>query len=295
MSSAVESSFFPSARPFLARCLLLSALLGGVSMLTACASTISGVVWQPENAVIDPKGKWDQIGARQLLVQWTAVDNLAFVSGAGIPTVPKLPDWKRIAAEPWAKEVILGLAGYFDENKARANVEQLGALSERLAKLPTPLNVVGWYFPVEIDPTWGDAPKLAAILNKLPRPLWISVYDSANVGPDDVAKWLELWLPKDVGVFFQDGVGVHAREASVALDYVTAMEKRLGKNRVRVIVEAFRPQVGGGFRAATAAELMPQLNTYGARQVYLFDGPHYVPDTLVDELKAGLAKGGKQP
>ena len=169
MSSAVASTSFPLARRSLSCsfrcCLLLSALLGGISMMTACASTISGVVWQPENAVIDPKGKWDQIGARQLLIQWTAVDNLAFVSGAGIPTVPKLPDWPRIATEPWAKEVILGLAGYFDETKARANLDELGALSERLAKLPTPLNVVGWYFPVEIDPTWGDAPKLAAILN----------------------------------------------------------------------------------------------------------------------------------
>lgn len=275
-----------SAR-FFARCVLLS-VLSGVGAVSSHAATIAGVVWQPQNALIEPKGKWEQLGARSLLIQWTAVDNLAFVDGAGIPLVPKLPDWQRIAGEPWAQEVILGLAGYFDETKARANLDELGKLSARLAKLPTPLNVVGWYFPVEIDPTWDSASKLIPILDSLPRPLWISVYDSANRGPDDVAKWLAAWLPKDVGVFFQDGVGVHAREASVAVDYLKAMENRLGKDRVRVIAEAFRPQAGGGFRAATAAELVPQLKTYGARQVYLFDGPHYVSDALVDALKAAL-------
>lgn len=288
---SIRENFSLSARThrFVRRCLLLS-VLSGIVAGSSYAATIAGVVWQPQNALVEPKGKWEQIGARTLLIQWTAVDNLAFVDGAGITLAPKLPDWQRIAGEPWAQEVILGLAGYFDETKARASVDELGALSARLAKLPTPLNVVGWYFPVEIDPTWVDASKLIPILNSLPRPLWISVYDSANRGPDDVAKWLATWLPKDVGVFFQDGVGVHAREASVAVDYLKAMENRLGKDRVRVIAEAFRPQAGGGFRSATAAELIPQLNTYGARQVYLFDGPHYVTDALVDALKAEFAK-----
>lgn len=274
------------SRAFLRSSLLM--LFMSICIGHSSAASITGVVWQPENATIAPQGKWDQIGAHQLLIQWTAVDNLAFVAGAGIPAAPQLPDWKRIAGEPWAREVILGLAGYFDENKARANLDELGALSARLAKLPTPLNVVGWYFPVEIDPTWNNAAKLAPLLASLPRPLWISVYDSANVGPDDVAKWLASWLPKDVGVFFQDGVGVHAREAYVAVDYLNALEKRLGKQRVRVIAEAFRPQIGGGFRSATIDELMPQLNAYGTRKVYLFDGPHYVSDTLVDQIKSRL-------
>ena len=37
-------------------------------------------------------------------------------------------------------------------------------------------------------------------LDALPRPLWISVYDSANVGPYELAESLAAWLPKDVGV-----------------------------------------------------------------------------------------------
>ena len=142
----------------------------------------------------------------------------------------------------------------------------------------------GYYFPVEIDPTWKEAPQLTALLNKLPRPLWISVYDSANVGPQELADGLLQWLPKDVGVFFQDGVGVHAREAYVARHYANVLERSLGKGRVRVIAEAFRPKQGGGFRPATIDELRPQLAAYSGLPIYLFEGPLYVTPALVDQL-----------
>ncbi len=56
------------------------------------------------------------------------------------------------------------------------------------------------------------------------------------------------------------------------------------KNRVRIIVEAFRPQVGGGFRSATAAELQPQIDAYDGYPLYLFDGPHYVTPELIEAL-----------
>jgi len=144
---------------------------------------------------------------------------------------------------------------------------------------------------VEIDPTWSEAPQLTALLAKLPRPLWISVYDSANVGPQELADGLLKWLPADVGVFFQDGVGVHARDSWVARHYVTVLERTLGKGRVRVIAEAFRPKPGGGFRPATIAELRPQLASYAGLPIYLFEGPLYVPPSLVDELvQAGAGR-----
>ena len=122
----------------------------------------------------------------------------------------------------------------------------------------------------------------------LPRPLWISVYDRANVGPEALATWLGGWLPQDVGVFFQDGVGVHARSAPVAREYLRVLQRHLGARRVRLIAEAFRPAVGGGFRPATPGELVPQLQAYGGQAVYLFDGPHYVNDTLVEVLREQL-------
>jgi hypothetical protein len=264
-----------------------------LAVLAGCAvqvPPIEGTVWQVYNENSAPRGDWQRLGASRLLVQWTAVDGIAFREGTALPS-GTIPDWKRIAGEPWASEVILGLAGRFDEKGARADIAQLAETSALLAKLPTPLNVVGYYFPVEIDPTWSEAPQLTALLNKLPRPLWISVYDSANVGPQELADGLLKWLPPDVGVFFQDGVGVYARDAWVARHYVTVLERGLGKGRVRVIAEAFRPKQGGGFRPATIEELRPQLATYAGLPIYLFEGPLYVGPGLVDDLvKAGAGK-----
>ena len=267
---------------------VMAAALGG------CAVTvphIEGVVWQPYNENASPKGKWDQLGVSHLLVQWSVVDGIAFIDGTGLAPSAKAPDWGRIGAEPWAREVIMGMAGRFQEEGARASINELAQVSAALARLPQPVKVAGWYFPVEIDPTWTEAPRLAALLNTLPRPLWISVYDSANVGPEELAQGLASWLPKDVGVFFQDGVGVHAREAFVARHYANVLVRRLGKDRVRVIAEAFRPSAGGEFRPATIEELRPQLATYSGFPIYLFEGPLYVKDDLVREL----AKAQKQP
>jgi hypothetical protein len=269
----------------IAAAMLLAACAGCDSTSASGPVHVDGVVWQPDNATLTPHGNWDRLGAGELLVQWTAVDGTAFVPGSAMPTAAKLPDWERIAKEPWARDVIVGLAGRFDEKAARADIEQLAADSAKLAALPTPLHVTGWYFPVEIDPTWQEAPRLAALLAKLPRPLWITVYDSANVGPDALADGLLKWLPADIGVFFQDGVGVYAREPRVALHYIDVLSKRLGPARVRVIAEMFRPLPGGGFRSATAEEIRPQLHMYRGYRVSLFDGPHYLPDALVEQLR----------
>jgi hypothetical protein len=245
---------------------------------------ISGIVWQPDNATVGIQGDWDKLGAHELLVQWTAVDGQSFVAGSGLPEVPVLPDWARIAKQPWAQDVIVGLAGFFSENRSRDNIEELATLSERMARVKTPLNVTGWYFPAEVDPSWTRAKELPALLARLPRPLWISVYDGANIGPEATANWLKSWLPDDIGVFFQDGVGVYARTAPVARAYADALREKLGKHRVKIIVEAFRPQVGGGFRPATVDELKPQIAAYRGYPLYLFDGPHYVTPEVVRGL-----------
>ena len=277
------------SRATLVALLLAATVVSGTTMLYVTRLKpldpgIVGMVWQPDNKTVGIKGDWQKLGARELLVQWTVVDDQAFVPGTGLPSVPVLPDWARIAKEPWAQDVIVGLAGYFSENRSRDNIEQLAAVSERIAKLPLPVHVTGWYFPAEVDPSWTRAKELPALLAKLPRPLWISVYDGANIGPAATADWLKQWLPDDIGVFFQDGVGVYARTAPVARTYADALRDRLGKDRVRIIVEAFRPNFGGGFRSATAAELKPQLSAYDGYPLYLFDGPHYVTPELVKQL-----------
>lgn len=268
---------------------LLTGLLVAATLLAGCAVTvppIEGIVWQIDNETTAPSGDWEKLGVTRLLVQWTVVDDLAFIPGTSGAQGANMPDWQRIGRQPWAREVILGLAGRFDERAARSDIDALAKLSAQLARTPPPVNVTGWYFPVEIDPTWQDAARLGPLLRELPSPLWISVYDSANVGPEELAQSLVEWLPPHVGVFFQDGVGVHAREPFVARHYANVLVRRLGRDRVRVIAEAFRPREGGGFRAATLEELRPQLATYAGFPIYLFEGPRYVGSDLVRQLVA---------
>ncbi|WP_338340303.1 hypothetical protein [Burkholderia vietnamiensis] len=278
----------PRRRVHVAHATPFAAVAASLAM-TACSWTAhdvhaDGIVWQLDNATINPAGNWQQLGVHELLIQWSAVDDTAYLAGTGMRTASHLPDWQRIGREPWARNVILGLAGYQDERRARTQLSALADQSVAVARAPVPLHVTGYYFPVEIDPTWQDAPKLAAILNRLPRPLWVSVYDQSNIGGKALADWLVTWLPADVGVLFQDGCGVYAREPYVARTYVDDLAARLGKRRVRLIAEAFRPAERGGFRAATADELAAQLAVYRGYSVYLFDGPHYVSDALMREL-----------
>lgn len=276
---------------------VLSVVYAAAALTGACAdmhreSHAQGIVWQVDNATANPSGDWHLLGVRQLLVQWIAVDDTAFLPDAGLPTAANMPDWARIGREPWARDVILGLAGYADEQRARANVEQLARMSVQVARASwsLPLHVTGYYFPVEADPTWADAPKMASWLKTLPRPLWISVYDRSNIGGKALADWVAAWLPADVGVFFQDGCGVYARGPAIAREYLDALSEKLGHERVRVIAEAFRPSERGGFRAATADELRAQLAAYRGYSAYLFDGPHYVSNELARALAPRAAK-----
>ncbi|WP_347555309.1 hypothetical protein [Robbsia sp. KACC 23696] len=303
-----------TASAFAASC--ATPLLGGCQ----APGLAQGLVWQLDNAHIDPAGRWDALGVTDLMVQWSAVDGIAFVplpdpaESAAFSPAPRLPEWRRIADMPWAQRILMGLAGMSSEPHARAAIPTLVAQSRQLAEAirrqrsdngTMPLDIEGWYFPVEVDPTWAQAPQLREALANLPRPLWISVYDRSNIGGAALARWLASWLADDIGVLFQDGVGVYARTAPVARSYVDALVGRFGAQRVRVIAEAFRPlpPVRGDtpasaaaaetaaasapaplFRAATADELRPQLLAYQGYRVYLFDGPHYVSNQLVERL-----------
>ncbi len=256
---------------------------------------LPGMVWQPSSNTLRPCGRWQDLGIHRLLVQWTAVDNQSFMPEAGLPPIgAEWPDWRRIAGEPWAQEVILGLAGMHAETAARASLSELAAQSRRLAAAAArlPLQIRGWYFPVEIDPTWAPASDLPEVWGELPRPLWISAYDSANLGPQALVDWIERHVPAHVGVFFQDGVGVHARVPAVAREYLRVLSARLGHTRVQVIAEAFRPKPGGGFRSAKAEEFLPQIQAYQDWPIFAFDGPHYLHDALTADL---VARGVRKP
>lgn len=257
-----------------------------------------GVVWQPSAQSRAPEGEWQRLGASTLLVQWSQVDGVSLLPGLGTPPSSGLPDWRRISSQPWARELILGLAGRFDAHAARQAVRSLAQASDRIARaLQGPKTLAGfqpagWYFPVEVDPTWRDVQQeLPALLSGLPRPLWVSAFDNSNIGPDNFAEWVRRWLPPDVGLFFQDGVGLHMRQPDVALTYHQALVRQLGAARVRLIAEAFRPATGMPFRPATADELLPQLLAYRGARVFLFEGPQYLSTPLVREVLARCARG----
>jgi hypothetical protein len=267
-------------------CLATLPLAGGAQAPEAAIPPVTGVMWQLYEKAPDAKGSWHRLGARELLLQWTAVDGIAYVPGTGLRQSKRMPDWQRIATEPWAERVIVGLSGRSDETRARRSLEQMLAESLRISRLPFPFRVSGWYFPAEVDPSWGEAPSLLPpVLERLPRPLWISAYDGEGIGAAEFADWLASWLPRHVGVLFQDGVGLHVRDAAVARHYAEALASRLGKARVAIIAEAFRAE-GSRFRPATARELKAQLAAYGGFPLYLFDGPHYVSERVVEELLA---------
>ena len=278
-------------RPLMRACLLGLALASAAAAQARDAARIEGIFWQPDAATVRPQGSWQRLGARTLVVQWSQAGPHGFVAGCGTPPVDAgLPDWVRIADEPWARQVILGLAGDYDEARARGEVAALVERSRCVIAHAPPVNVVAWYFPVEIDPGWTDAPAMAAQLAALPRPLWVSVYDNHNIGGAALAAWLQAWLPDDVGVLFQDGVGLHTRQPQVAVDYLAALRSALGRDRVRLVVEAFRPDPAGGFRAATTGELVAQLRAYRGEGVYLFEGPHYLDPAAVEALRRALAR-----
>jgi hypothetical protein len=249
---------------------------------------IDGIVWQPLASMLDPHGEWQRLGAQTLMMQWTVLDGVSFIPNLlDLPTIEDAPNWRRIQREPWARKIIMGLASYGNEPNARRDVAQLAALSAKVARARLPFKPSAYYFPVEIDPTWQGAAQIGPLLADIPRPLWVSCYDNSNVGGAALGDWLASFLPKDVGVMLQDGLGGHMRTAESARQYVEALRVRLGPERVALIPEAFRPDGSGGLRAATAQELRPQLDTYRGIETYVFEGPHYLTRRIIRQLTEG--------
>ncbi|MDQ0507204.1 alpha-amylase family protein [Xanthobacter agilis] len=245
---------------------------------------VDGIVWQIHAGSLDPYGEWERLGAQALLLQWIVLNGIAFVPGLGIETIADPPNWARISKEPWARSIIVGLASLSSEPDARRNVAALVDLSARIARKPLPFRPSGYYFPVEADPTWADAPKMGALLSALPRPLWVSAYDNSNIGAAPFADWVDSWLPKDVGLFFQDGVGLYMRTPESARHYGDVLIAKLGRERFRMILEAFRPAGNDQLRPATAAEIRPQIAAYRGLDTFVFEAPHYLDRKLVNEL-----------
>jgi hypothetical protein len=150
-------SFACRAYPTLSR--LCIALLCFLAMPSRAAGLppVTGIVWQLYEKAPNATGTWHRLGARELLIQWTAVDGIAYVPGTQLRESRRMPDWRRIGREPWAERVIVGLSGRSDEKTARRSLDAMLAESLAISRLRFPFEVSAWYFPAEVDPKWKNA------------------------------------------------------------------------------------------------------------------------------------------
>lgn len=250
-------------------------LLGAAATWLRDSSPVSlaeGIFWQPDQQHLRPEGIWDQIGVNSLVVQYGSVDQRAWFPNAYQGVYATLPDWKRIGREPWARRVVMGLAGNFEEDSSRRDVRELARMSRLLAQ-HTPLPASAYYFPVEVDPSWKGVGELRTAMQDLPRPLWISVY-SRPISAQALAASVQTWLPPGVGVMLQDGVGVGDRTPEQAQALFRELQRQLGAQRVIMVAETFHQDAAGKLKTAPLSQLVQQLQTYRGDRVYLYDTSH---------------------
>ncbi|MEB6480529.1 alpha-amylase family protein [Acinetobacter vivianii] len=237
---------------------------------------IEGIFWQPDLATTPPSGNWNLLGVSTFVPQWSTVQSKAwFDHDMGFEKWDKTLNLKQLNQQPWSQHIILGLAGEYDEKLARSNVLQLAENSKQIIEKTKSIPLKGYYFPVEADPTWLGVGVLAQALATLPQPVWVSIY-SAEQSPEHLDSWLKSWLPHNANVFFQDGVGVGTRSPQQAKTILEDLQKEFGKDKVVIVLEAFRPVKAGQFRSAYPWEVIEQLKAYEGQKVYIFDGPHYM-------------------
>lgn len=236
---------------------------------------IEGIFWQVDQ-LSKASGNWQLLGINTLITQWSVVDNRSFLKDVLVTKQWDVqPDWQKITAQPWSKNIILGLASIFQEPIARENINQLYEQSQHIIHAQLPLQASGYYFPIEADPTWHGVHLLGQYIAKFNCPIWISIYSAEPKAPL-FEYWLESWLPPNAKVFFQDGVGVGTRTPEEAAQIYKTLKNKFGEDRIVIVLEAFRHKKDGTFRAAYPWEIAKQLKAYSGQSVYIFDGPHYL-------------------
>lgn len=254
-----------------------------------------GILWQMLLNNVAVRRSWETLGVHKTLLQWIAVDGYSFVPNPWLPTYNIQLDMEDLATYPWAQELIVGLPGFFNEYTSRHSLPLMAEWAEKFATLDYPDNVKGFYFPVEIDPTWTTAIEdMRDIWPRLPRPLYISAYYGNNIDGEIAAQWLNELLPPDVTLLFQDGVGAFGFELSLARERVAQLEHHLGKDRVHVIAEVFKinPNWDGSdgtyFLKLNAEEYIARVSQYTRvnedGRLWLFDGPNYISSELIQRV-----------
>jgi len=83
-----------------------------VAESTASAPHIEGMFWQPDLATSPPQGNWELLGVTTFVPQWSVVQSKSWLShDIGFPKWENQFDLNELQQEPWAKNIILGLAG----------------------------------------------------------------------------------------------------------------------------------------------------------------------------------------
>jgi len=235
---------------------------------------IDGIIWQPTCDYVTPKGNWDKIGANKLLVQWSLLEDKVWIHGLGYKTWDTQPNWNEILKEPWAEEIVWGLSGDFNLNKARDEWRHHVVASTKTYQALEKLNIPSkmWYAPIEVDPSW-KLNEIKSYLSGMPKPLYISSFTGSYDNPDKYAKWVSLWLPEGAKLIFQDSVGTNALSLSQSQEYITALVDELGEDRVGVILEAFEiRKQGSKIESAPILSVARRLVSYQQMniEVYIF-------------------------
>lgn len=248
----------------------------GAASRTQPPAQVAGIFWQPD-AQTSPSGHWNLLGVSIFVPQFGIADGKSWLPRSDRSAKwDSQPDWDKVQRQPWAKHMIMGLSGEYNELNARAHVQEHGQASLQLIhSLALKRPPQAYYFPIEADPTWLRVNELGKVLKTLPAPLWVSIYSGETI-PEHYDNWLGSWLPDNTNVFFQDGVGTGVRSPAQALKIAEQLQQRFGKKRIVLVLEAFRPAKNGGFRAAYPWEIIQQLKAYENQTVFIFDGPHYL-------------------
>jgi hypothetical protein len=158
---------------------------------------------------------------------------------------------------------------------ARRDWAQLADQGERLLDtLDAPLQVDGWYAPVEFSPDWTRHDVYASYLDHLPTPRYISAYGGYERSPRAFAEWVAGWLPEDATLLLQDGVGAAGQTPQQARARADALIETLGEERLIMVLEAFRPDGSDAFRSASLGQLVAQLRAYQGLRILVFSARH---------------------
>lgn len=247
---------------------------------------IDGVIWQPTRDYAFPKGEWDQIGANTLIIQWGEVHYRDAETDQKKTYIPSEQVIQQLLVEPWAKNIILGMSGDFDLAYARQDWQFLALKSQQISIKFSAVPISSWYAPIEISPEWKDIKAIKSYLNQLPRPLSVSIYADGTLTPNAYVRWVQQWLPGDVKVLFQDGVGVRRHSIKDVVSYAQALKNAFGEERVALILEAFEVS-NGVFKSASVLRINHQLHAYRrlSLPIYVFSC-RYLPTWKVLMLKA---------